>query len=630
MSREAAIVGDIKRIPGLEGLCASILPPEKGGPDPAELAWRVSEVVSRYPAAARESVRGIAALLSVLVTVMGRGDPKKAEPVRRERAVERVASIPQLAPMTDLIKALLLLVHGADAATEELLVSSNAQPEFRPDPQLDVTRGTEWPAKSSADVAIVGTGAGGAIVARTLAAIGMDVVLIEEGRRFTVEEFRSRAPIDRFTDLYRDAGATVALGRPNVVLPLGRGVGGTTLVNSGTCIRPPISVQQKWRDLAGLEFCDPSQFERLCTEVESLLEVAPVSMEIMGHNGKKVLAGAEKLGWKARPIDRNAPGCVGSCQCAIGCPQNAKFGVHLSVLPLACKDGARIVSEARVDRILEERGVVKGVRARRSDGTVFEVGAPRVVVCAGAIETPKLLYRSGMAQHRGVGRYLALHPACAVAGLFDEKIMAWRGVLQSVAVEEFHRRDRMLIEATATPPGMGSMALPGFGTRLMSNLERADRVVTLGAMIADEPSGRVTRGPNPLVLYNLAHADGERLLRAIGHMGEILFAAGAREVYTGIPGRDTVRSRTALAEAISSTSPRRLHLAAFHPTGTVAAGTDASRYPVDAHGRLRGYSGVWVADASILPACPEVNPQISIMATSLAIAEVIASDSGKH
>lgn len=613
-----------KRIPGLEGLCAAILPPEAGGPDPVGLAWRVSEIVDRYPATTREGFRAIAAVVGAATFAANRGSITKASPPEREQAIERVAAISRLTPMTDAVKALVLLVYGSDAASDELLDRSNAQPETRPDPLLDVTPSSEWPSHCNADVVVVGSGAGGAMVARTLAGAGMDVVIVEEGRRFSVEEFRTRNPIDRFTDLYRDAGATIALGKPNVVLPIGRGVGGTTLVNSGTCIRPPIPVQHRWRDGAGVEFCDPAEFALLCDEVEETLEVAPAPLDVLGRNGKTVLAGANALGWAAHPITRNAPGCVGSCQCAIGCPQNAKSGVHLSVLPVACKDGARIVTEARVERVVEDLGIVTGVVARRSDGSKFEISAPRVVIAAGATETPILLYRSGMARHRHVGRNLALHPACAVAGLFEEEITAWHGVLQSVAVEEFHTRERILIEATATPPGMGSMALPGFGPRLVGHLNRADHVVMLGAMVADEPSGRVVRGPRPFINYNLARTDGERLVRAIGYMGEILFAAGAREVYTGIPGRDTVRTTNDLKDAVVSADPYRLHLAAFHPTGTAGAGKDALRYPVDGLGRLRGYSGAWVADASILPSCPEVNPQISIMAMALAVARGMA------
>lgn len=611
-------------MPGLVALCSAILPPEEGGPDPNELSWRVAEFVSRYPPTSREVVRALVAVAgtSTMIGVRGRAD--RVTPEKRAAVIERLATSTLLAGAIDAIKAMLLFVHGTDAAAAEIVERNLAVDLARPDSLLDVTPSNEWPTATHADAVVIGSGAGGAMVARTLARAGLDVVILEEGRRFSSDEFREGRPIDRFVDLYRDAGATIALGRPNVFLPVGRAVGGTTVVNSGTCFRPPANVQQRWFRNSGLAVSDPERLAPYLDEVEATLEIAPVAEDVMGLNGKTVIAGATKLGWSAGPLMRNASGCVGSCQCAIGCPRNAKAGVHMNALPDACKNGARIVSEARVDRILHEKGVAYGVRAVRPDGSTVEILAPRVVVAAGATETPSLLHRSSMTMHKRVGRNLAIHPASAVAALFEEKITAWHGVLQSAEVSEFHQRERLLIEATATPPGMGSVTLPGFGPRLMRSIENADRVVTAGAMIADEGAGRVVLGPRPFVTYSLTKGDAGRLIKSIDFIGQIMFAAGAIEVYTGILGHDTVRSISALADATAAADPAKMHLAAFHPTGTAAAGSDPERHPVDGIGRLRGFSGVWVADGSILPSCPEVNPQVSIMALALAIADGIA------
>ena len=341
---------------------------------------------------------------------------------------------------------------------------------------------------------IVGSGAGGAMVARTLARAGLDVVVLEEGRRWTVEEFRTTHPIDRYAGLYRGAGATIALGRPSVVLPIGRAVGGTTVVNSGTCFRPPLAVQRRWRDEFGLGIADPDRLSGHLDDVERTLRVAPVPLDIMGRNGRLLLDAAASLGWRAAPIPRNAPGCEGCCQCAIGCPRNAKFGVHLNALPQACAAGARIISRARVERVLHRDGRARGVRARRPDGTALDVLADTVIVAAGATETPGLLRRSGIGGHPRLGRNLALHPATMLAGRFDDDVVAWRGVLQSAAVHEFHESDGVLIEATSTPPGMGSMVLPGYGAELLGWLDRAPQVATFGAMVADRGVGSVLVG----------------------------------------------------------------------------------------------------------------------------------------
>ena len=605
----------------------ALLPEEHGGPSPAVLVDRVDRYLARMPSTSRLALRaGLLSVGAASYLTTGRS-LARLSPSQRDQVLRRVAALsPDAGAAVEAMKVIVLLANGADTYAPELLARAQKHDVARPDAALTVTPSTESPSVVAADVVVVGSGAGGAMAARTLARAGLDVIVLEEGRRWTVEEFRSTHPIDRYAGLYRGAGATVALGRPSVVLPVGRAVGGTTVVNSGTSFRPPLAVQRRWRDEFGLAIADPDRLAGHLDDVERTLRVAPVPLNIMGRNGRLLLDAAESLGWRAAPIPRNAPGCEGCCQCAIGCPRNAKSGVHLNALPQACAAGARIISRARVDQVLHQNGRARGVRARRPDGTALDVLADTVIVAAGATETPGLLRRSGIGMHPRLGRNLALHPATMLAGRFDDNVVAWRGVLQSAAVHEFHESDGVLIEATSTPPGMGSMVFPGYGAELLSWLDRAPQVATFGAMVADRGVGSVSsvRGET-LVRYTIDRADIAKLLVALEAMGRLLFAAGAVEVLTGLPGAPTVTSLPALQEVLRSSDPRSLHLAAFHPTGTAAAGADEQLCPVDEHGRLRGVDGVWVADASILPSSPEVNPQLSIMALALAVADEVSA-----
>ncbi|WP_030338262.1 GMC family oxidoreductase [Streptomyces sp. NRRL S-1022] len=604
----------------LTGLVAALIADDGTTDWPRRVPDRLETVLSAMPTAARAGIRAAARAVDAYALARTGRTLAGLTAHERQSVLAGLAARPALLPLLDLLKVPVLLSAG----TERMLHEGPTRSVLtRRDPPLDLTPASAWPARSTADAVIVGSGAGGAVAARALARAGLDVVVLEEGSHHSTESFGRRAPLDRFTELYRDGGATFAVGTPPLLLPVGRAVGGTTLVNSGTCYRTPDHVLSRWSRHFGWTAAD--DFDRHLDEAERILRVATQPLDVLGANGRIALAGAHALGWRAAPLRRNAPGCQGSCQCVTGCPTGAKQSVQLSVLPEACAAGARIVTEARVERVLVDPDRpggprAAGVRVRRERGGSFDILAPLVVVAAGALQTPQLLRRSGLGGHPRLGHNLSVHPATSVAGRFAEPVKAWQGVLQSVGVEEHHGVG-ILIEATATPPGMGSFVLPGAGDELRRELEGADRLATLGAMIADSPAGRVLGRHRTVIRYDLDRRDAGRLLRAVLAMGELLFAAGAEEVLTGIPRTPRVRSVTELRDVLAGTSARQLHLSAYHPTGTAAAGANPQRFPVDPQGRLRGVHGVVVADASVLPSCPQVNPQLTVMAAAMAITE---------
>jgi choline dehydrogenase-like flavoprotein len=605
----------------LGDVAAAILPPEAGGPDPERVAGVARRMISRMPVS---SQAGLAAALAGLEAfslartgrLLGRASPQQ-----REALLAQIARLGG-SPAIDAIKSIVLLAHGASTFAEEIAAVGLRHEPSRPDPQMTVVAAAQWPRNSSCDAVVIGSGAGGAFAARALARAGFDTVVVEEGERWTAGRIRGAHPLDRFAGIYRDGGTTMALGNPPIALPLGRAVGGTTVINSGTCFRPPAPVATSWHEEHGLALAEPEQLARRLADTEETIGVTPASMEVLGRNGELALEGAAALDWRSAPLRRNATGCRGACQCAIGCPNNAKGGVHLNALPQACEAGARIVSGLRVTRVLHEGGRAVGVEARGAGGAKVRISAPLVVVAAGAIPTPPLLRRSGLGRHPRLGRNLSIHPASGITAGFEQEVVPWSGVMQSVGIEEMHDQG-VLIEATGSPPGMGAISAPGYGSHLLSRLDGAAGRAMLGAMIADEPSGRVFGSRAPFVSYRLAKADRRRLAAAIEAMARVMLAAGAKDVELG-GGAPAVRSEAELEAAMQRFDARRLRLAGFHPSGTAAAGSDPARHPVDPEGRLRGVEGVWVADGSILPSCPGVNPQVSIMAIAAGAGEAAA------
>ncbi len=449
------------------------------------------------------------------------------------------------------------------------------------------------------------------------------MVVLEEGHWHDPDTFNARPP-QMLARLYRDGGQTMTLGAPPIMLPLGSGLGGTTLVNSGTCFRTPPSVLDRWAREFGLEVDEQSL--RPCFErVERALSVNEVTPELAGGNAAVARRGAERLGWSHGYLRRNARGCVGSGVCAFGCPTSAKQHTGITYVPRAERAGARIVTGARVERVLVDDGATRssansnrealpaasGVQARMASGASVEVRAPIVIVAAGTIHTPLLLARSGLAGRSGqLGRNLSLHPAAAVFARMDEVVDMAKGVPQSFYVDEF-ADDGIIFEGVAGPPAYAAMSLPLTGARHAEAMADYRRLAQFGVMVSDSSRGSVhALAGRPLIRYDLVDADLRRFRAGLARLREMFEAAGAREVYLPLPdGVSPERARL-----------RDLKLMAFHPLGTARANARATHGVIDGELQVHGVRGVYVADGSAVPSSLGVNPQLTIMALATRLA----------
>ncbi|HET9185865.1 MAG TPA: GMC family oxidoreductase N-terminal domain-containing protein, partial [Solirubrobacterales bacterium] len=312
------------------------------------------------------------------------------------------------------------------------------------------------------DVAIVGSGAGGAAAAALLAEAGLDVLVLEAGGHFD----RRTYPADRLeavASLYRDAGLTIAEGRPPIPVPVAKAIGGTTVINSGTCFRAPDPVLAGWRERFEIPWA--TELGEDYAEAENFLRVTPLDPERMGRNGQLAMEGAAAIGASGGPISRNAGSCVQCSSCPFGCEIDAKRGMHVSYLPRAVAAGARVRARVEAEAVLVEDGRAVGVACTARSGArprPFSVRARRaVIVAGGALGTPELLLRSGLGGSQ-VGRHLHIHPACWVGARYEEDVRGWDGVMQSYYVDEWEPRG-ILLEATFTPLAFGGAWLPGTG-----------------------------------------------------------------------------------------------------------------------------------------------------------------------
>ncbi len=480
------------------------------------------------------------------------------------------------------------------------------------------------------DVVVVGSGAGGAVVAKELAERGHAVILLEEGAHFERTEFTGRA-FDMQRKMYRNAGATFSIGNVGIPIPIGKTVGGTTTINSGTCYRLPRRVMRKWRDEFGLTEFTEEHLGGYYERVESVIGVEPARAEHLGGVARVIARGCDALGYKHGPLRRNAPDCDGQGVCCFGCPTDAKRSTNVSYVPLAVRAGAMLLHGARVETILTRGDAATGVVARAVSPTgdaserQLTVRARVVVIACGSLMTPTLLANSGLCDGSGqLGRNLSIHPAVASLALFDETIAGYNAIPQGYSIEEFHD-EGMLFEGASTPLDVGMAASSLFGPRLIEMAESYDRIAVFGFMVEDSSRGRVrTIRGRPVITYRLNDRDVSRLKRGTEILARVFFAAGARTVYPMVNGFDELTSEADVARFRAATlRASDFDLSAYHPLGTARMGVEPSTSVVGPTHESHDVRDLYIVDGSAVPSSLGVNPQVTIMAMATRAAEHI-------
>ncbi len=474
-----------------------------------------------------------------------------------------------------------------------------------------------------ADVVVVGSGAGGPVVAKELQEKGRSVILLEEGGNYHTRDF-GKDVIESFRTLYRDFGSTAALGIPFVPFPLGRCLGGTTAINSGTCFRTPDVILKRWERAWNLPDISPEFMRPYFERVEKLYSVSEVHPGNMGKNGEIFLRGARELGYSCGPLKRNMDeNCTGCGVCTLGCPSDGKRHTGLNYIPMAVEKGCEVYCDFRVEKVLTRGNRAVGVsgsvlnRSNNKRKTNFKVSAKVVVMAAGAVCTPHLLLQNKLANSSGqMGKNLRLHPGIRVSAVMNEEVKGWLGVPQGVYVDEFWDEGIML-EGIFVGPLLSAPSLPYFGRKSKDLMFNYPNIAAFGAMIHDETKGRIRPGPlgRPLITYWLNKEDLRKAVKSIAYAAEIYFAAGARKVFTILPWMPEITKKSQIGDILTGpTRASELEMMAFHPMGSARMGTDPAKSVTNPYGETFDVKNLFIADACLFPSCLGVNPMESIMA----------------
>lgn len=494
-----------------------------------------------------------------------------------------------------------------------------------------------------ADVCIVGTGAGGAVTAATLAQAGFDVLLVEEGGYYTSKEFTTRER-DVTPRLYQEGGArtTKDLG---ISILQGKAVGGTTVVNWTTSFRTPEDVVQTWRDKHAVKGFAYADLVPHYEAIEKRLAIAKVSEDSMNRNNRTLFDGCKAMGWDVDTLRRNVHACMQTGFCGLGCPVNAKRSMLVTMIPDAIDAGAKLVFRARADRYVTKGNSIEKLECTLLDaeglvptGKKLTITAKRFVTSGGAINSPALLLRSGINDGERVGVRTFLHPVIGGAAFYPDEVHPDRGAPQSAASHHFaHRGDEVgfFLEAVPWYPSLMAGAAPTFGSEHLTFMKKMPYMATHIAIAIDGfhddvPGGRVTLRPSgtPLIDYPITPRLWSAFRFAQKRIAELQFAGGATDVATLHDPPHAMRSKSEIDATIDAAAydVGRVGVFTAHQMGGCAMGDDPSRSVVRSEDlRHHRIENLYVIDGSVFPTSLGVNPQESIYGLSRLMATRLAA-----
>jgi len=487
------------------------------------------------------------------------------------------------------------------------------------------------------DVVVVGSGAGGGVVAGVLAAAGKDVIVLEKGGYYNEADF-TQLEGDALARMY-DAGGLLATDDLSMLILQGNCLGGGTVVNYTTSFHTPDSVREEWATTHRLPHFTSREYSASLDAVATRVGVNTDHAKPSGRD-QCLIRGLERLHWHHGLLPRDVRGCPqddGCGYCGMGCRHAAKQSTLVTYLQDAADRGARIVVGCDVRRVLIENRAAVGVAARVG-AQALTVPARVVVVAGGAIHSPALLLRSGVALP-ALGRFLALHPATGVFGMMDEPVRPWTGTVQAHYSDQFADLDQgfgFKFETAPVHPSLFALAVPWeSGAQHSERMTQLAHTTICGILLRDRDGGRVTvdADGNPIVHYRVSAFDHAHLRHAIAAGAELLEAAGAREIWAPLarwvsyrPAEGAgARARWLGRIEAAGMGPNELLLVTFHQMASCRMGDDAATSVVNADNQVHGVAGLYVADASTFPSASGVNPMLTIMGIAHRAAGIIAA-----
>ncbi len=647
-------------------LCDTFVPPlsaPEGGPDPTGFWARAAshlavpeaiEVTLLQANAPADQIDGLRRLLDSLAE---NGMTPETPLAEREQLVHAFsAADPETLAGMNAIRGLTTTLHYA---LPELGTGRNPNWDAMgyPGPQspppdapksLPIRRPPASGEVIEADVCVVGSGAGGSVIAGELSGQGKRVCVLEMGGYSNEADF-DQLELPAYQRSYLNAGPFPTLDG-QVTIQAGSGLGGGTVINWTNSLRTHQWVREEWARDFGLDGLDGADFEG---HLDAVLERIGANDACSDLNGphERLREACERLGYDFRLILRNADRATYDPQVAgymgFGDQSGSKLSTQKTYLADAAAREADIVVNCRAERILTEAGRASGVEgvwldpagaATNGSPVPVTVRAPVIVVAGGSIESPALLLRSGIGGP-AVGRYLRLHPTSAVTGVYPDDQRWWWAPPQAAMSHQFADLEEgygFLVESAQSTTGLFAAATPWISGRdhkeKMLDWSRCAPFINL---TRDRGHGQVQldAAGNPAVSYLLSdELDIRNFRRGLAELIRLHEAAGAERIVSigrSAPIWNRGDHLDAFVDAVTthSLAPREFGIFTAHQMGSCRMGSDPGTSVANPLGELHDVPGVWIGDASAFPTASGVNPMVTIMALARRTAAAIAAGS---
>ncbi len=624
---------------------------------PAEIAANVDAQLGRVQSKRKRSLRLVLWVIEYVVPLLSlRGPFSRLSRATRRQIIEKHLVGPRAGRlMHNLAKVRTLFLVGYYGDTRVFpsigFRAPAQQSRYKPGelsplgrPELAVQPPAAGETTIQADICVIGSGAGGAVVAALASVHGARVVLLEEGRYVRTAELANDEPT-MSAKLYKESGLQTTVDLEMTILQ-GRVLGGTTFINNAICFRIEDPTLAPGRDTLAQWAAFGARVERdklhaSYDRVEQAIRVRPLPETLAptqandpaGPNGDALLRGWRTLcerGIASQPFRSglfrlNLNQCLTCGYCNFGCPYERRMSTLETFIPEAISHGARVVPECHAIRIETRGDRATGVRATMADGRPLRIEADTVVVACGAIGSSVLLLKSGI--ERNVGTRFSFNAATPVLARFPDRLDGFQG-LQMTGFVDF---GEYILESLFNPPMTTSVTMPGWFATHFERMRDYGRLATAGVVVGTQPNGRVKRcgalrdlfGP---VDYRMAQPDLEAMKRGIATLAQIYFAAGAEAVFPStfldheLPASRFAPSGALDREAIiryiatSIREPADLTLNSAHPQGGNPMSDRPDLGVVDSSFRVHGFANLFVADASVFPTSIGINPQLTVMA----------------